>query len=145
MAKKLWSDEEVTEAKKYLESILTVGMTVYTVSRKPVSRSGTRIIGVLVPRINESGNLSILDITRSVAIVTGSRYNRDFYGVVTGGWGMDFGFHVVYSLGRAMYPDGVLCAGRRKCYSNDHFNGDKNYSKNHKHGDGGYSFHQEWI
>ena len=75
-----------------------------------------------------------------VAEVTGFSRDKDSGALRVGGCGMDMGFHVVYSLGSTLYPNGYPCAGTG-CRSNDHFNGEKNAH----HRDGGYAFRQEWI
>jgi hypothetical protein len=59
------------------------------------------------------------------------------------GCGMDMGFHLVYELGRALYPDGYTCPGPT-CHSNDHTNGDRDRTPHH-HRDGGYALRQEWL
>ena len=91
-----------------------------------------------------------------MAVLTGQRIS-DRWGVVVGGVGMDMGFHLVYSLGRALYPEGVPCTGSNgwtksgrpsklnACQSNDHLNGDRTYSKSKTHSDGGYAFRQVWL
>jgi len=56
---------------------------------------------------------------------------------------MDMGFHLVYSLSRALYPDGFACVGDY-CPSNDHSNGQPKDLRSH-HRDGGYALRQEWI
>jgi len=80
-------------------------------------------------------------------------------GLIVGGCGMDMGFHVVYQLGAALWPDGFGCIGER-CRSCDHSNGDRNYRPNvalttaakggppayeHWHRDSGYALRQEWL
>ena len=122
-----------------------------------VSRSGMqREIGVYVARVTDDGQPYIADLSWPVAVLTGNRIS-DRWGVVVGGAGMDMGVHLVYALGRALYPKGVPCtgssgwtkSGRRSklnaCRSNDHVNGDRAYSKSKTHSDGGYAFRQEWL
>lgn len=122
-----------------------------------VSRSGMqREIGVYVARVTDDGQPYVADLSWDVAVLTGQRIS-DRRGVVVGGAGMDMGFHLVYSLGRALYPEGVPCTGsngwtkngRRSklnaCRSNDHVNGDRTYSKSKTHSDGGYAFRQAWL
>jgi hypothetical protein len=46
-------------------------------------------------------------------------------GITVGGGGMDMGFHLVYNLGRVLWPFGFKRAGKR-C-------------------DGGYALRQEWL
>lgn len=89
---------------QYCDSLCALvrpGDRVYTVLRS-VSRSGMRrTLSVLI--VTE-GRIS--DITYSVAIVAG--YRRDKRGhIIVGGCGFDAGYDVVYSLGRALWPDGT--------------------------------------
>ena len=72
--------------------------------------------------------------------------NDKHYGIKVSGCGMDKGFHLVYNLGRTLFPDGVPCCGA-KCRSNDHSNGDRDYrvSPEHVHHDGGYAFNSKWL
>ena len=122
-----------------------------------VSRSGmSREIAVYIARLDDDGQPYIADLSWPVAVLTGQRLN-DRGGVIVGGVGMDMGFHLIYSLGRALYPEGVPCtgstgwtkSGRRSklnaCRSNDHDNGDRTYSKSNTHRDSGYAFYQEWL
>ena len=93
------SKSQRTEALARLHEILKPGDTVYTVLRH-VSRSGMmREISVIGPN-NE-------DITWHVMHVGGYRRSDKTGGLRVSGCGMDMGFHVVYNLGRAMWPDGT--------------------------------------
>lgn len=123
-----------------------------------VTRSGMqREIGVYVARTTDDGQTYVEDLSWVVAVLTGNRVgDRD--GVVVGGAGMDMGFHLVYSLSRMLYPEGVHCTGsdgytpsgkrsaRKRCNSNDHFN-DRSlpYRQSIIHKDGGYALRQEWL
>lgn len=122
-----------------------------------VARSGmTREIGVYVARKAADGQHYVADLSFDVAVLTGLRLS-DRRGVVVGGVGMDMGFHLIYSLGRALYPDGVPCTGSNgwtksgqwsklnRCQSNDHTNGDRVYRKGKTHSDSGYAFRQVWL
>lgn len=123
-----------------------------------VSRSGMqREIGVYVARVTDDGQPYIADLSLAVAVLTGNRISN-WGGVVVRGAGMNVAFHLVYSLGRAIYPDGVHCTGsdgytpsgkrsaRKRCNSNDHFN-DRSlpYRQSIVHKDGGYALRQEWL
>ena len=82
-----------------LHEILKPGDTVHTIQRH-VSRSGMmREISVIGPN-NE-------DITWHVMHVGGYRRSDKTGALRVSGCGMDMGFHVVYNLGRAMWPDGT--------------------------------------
>ena len=122
-----------------------------------VSRSGmTREIGVYVARVSDDGQPYVEDLSWHVAVLTGQRIS-DRGSVIVRGAGMDMGSHLVYRLGRALYPGGVPCtgsngwtgSGRRSklnaCLSNEHFTGDGTYSKSKTHSYGGYAFRQEGL
>ena len=131
------SDKE--NARKELLEILKPGDTVYCVLRH-VSRSGMqREISFFTEGMRR--------IDSWVCDALGMRWGKH-NGVVTGGCGMDMGFHVVYNLAYVLFPEGFGCTGRREypnmCPSNDHSNGDRNY-KPHKHSDGGYALRHRWI
>ena len=101
------------------------GSTIHT-SVVHVSRSGmSRTIKAYVTR---SGH--IYDVSWLVADAIGATRDRDRGGVKLQGCGMDMTFHLVYSLGEAMFPKGTRCTGNPKtCRSNDHSN-DYNFAWN---------------
>jgi hypothetical protein len=92
-----------------------------------------------------------------VARVLGEKLRDGGLGV--GGCGMDMGFHLVYSLSRALFPTGFGCIGRVTnakgertawCNSNDHHNGDRDHTRHttrrkHWHRDGGYALVHRWM
>lgn len=101
--------------------------SVYTCLRN-VSRSGmSRRITVHVVHDGE-----LLDITWHVHNVTGFSM-RDGQ-LIVNGCGMDMGFHVVYTLGRYLFPDGFAQHGRGR-------NGDASGWDN----DGGYALNHRWL
>ena len=129
--------ERIKNAREQLQQILKPGDTVYCVLCH-VSRSGMqREIKFYARQGNEMRYLS----GYMEALGLGRRGKRE--GNIVGGCGMDMGFHLVYNLGRVLYPGGVICAGKH-CPSNDHSNGDRNYEP-HCHTDGGYAFRSEWL
>ena len=103
---------------------LDVGSNVYTAVRH-VSRSGmTRIISAHVVMDGELHNIGFL-----AAAAIGAKFDNDRGGVKLEGCGMDMTFHLVYSLSRALFPEGHECTGNnigdervRYCPSNDHAN-----------------------
>jgi hypothetical protein len=111
-----------TDAMKLLRKVgVRPGAKVYT-GVDHVSRSGmSRHISVYVVHKGE-----ICDVTGWVGLVLGYRRSRDG-GLVVGGCGMDMGFHVVYSLGRTMFPKGGPIG------------------KSARQTDGGYLLKQAWI
>lgn len=106
------------EALAELREILTPGTTVRTILRH-VSGSGmTRWISPVI--VTAGGD--IRDLSYLVRPVLGVKISERHSGVKVGGAGMDMGFSLVYSLSRALFPDGHPCLGERACPSNDHSN-----------------------
>ena len=130
------------DAATKLREWLKPGDTIYTIVEH-VSRSGMqREIRVLIPRVSEDGHAYFLHPNFAAAALLGCRQGkRD--GLVVSGCGMDMGFHLVYNIGRSLWPDGYECSGD-KCQSNDHSNGDRDYTPHH-HTDGGYALRHEWL
>ena len=130
---------EKEEARAELLKILSPGDTVYTILRH-VSKSGmTRHIDVYTIQDNKPFYL-----TAYVSKLCGIRRlpaSASMWSLVVGGCGMDMGYHVVYCLGRALWPDGAMSAR--------HF-ADKSY-KTGRNGstepetDGGYMLRHAWI
>jgi len=117
------SKAQRTEALARLHEILKPGDTVHTILRH-VSRSGMmREISVIGPN-NE-------DITWHVMHVGGYRRSDKTGGLRVSGCGMDMGFHVVYNLGCAMWPDGTPDPHGTR-------NGDPD-------SDGGYALKHRWL
>jgi hypothetical protein len=112
-----FTKDQIEESRALLRGYLKPGSTVY-VAQRHVSRSGMerRLTLHLI-----KGNRPI-DITRHVAAVTGLRYDREDHTVKVGGVGMNMHFHTIYSLSRALWPDGHKCTGDHSCRSNDHSN-----------------------
>jgi hypothetical protein len=85
--------------------------TVYTVLRS-VSRSGmSRRIDVYTASVGNDGMPAINRITHLVAKVIGGAYDPG-KGLRVDGAGMDMGYHVVYSLARALTGDGYAFTHR---------------------------------
>jgi hypothetical protein len=129
---------------------LVPGDTVYTIVRH-VSRSGMRrsISPVIITPTGTPW-----DITWAVQRIMRWGVHRDHYGIIVDGCGMDMAFHLVYSLSRALFPDGHACAGPRYvdeerqtrfCGSNDHSNGMREYGPDVWHKDGGYALHKSSL
>ena len=135
---------EKAEALARMHEWVSPGDELVTILRH-VSRSGMmrRISVIAVDK--ENGRHAISDYTWNVARILGCSIDRDSYdgGMRVNGCGMDMGFHAVYSLSRALYPDGFECVGE-DCPSNDHSNGDRDYTPHH-HSDGGYALRQRWL
>lgn len=128
---KIEKQQNRKEAIDYLRSILTPGTAVYT-SCLSVSNSGmSRKISCYI--VNNS---KIQNINWYVA--NAIDYNRDDKtgALKVSGCGMDMGFAVVYSLGRALYPDGFKLGEGQYGRNGDKSGFDK---------DGGYSLNQSWL
>lgn len=124
------------ECVERLRNMLPPGTKVATLVTH-VSRSGmARSIRVFAP--GDDGHS--IDISGSVAHVIGDRFDSTNGGVRVMGCGMDMGFHVVYSLSRALYPHGFECIGDR-CPSNDHGNRETRT----QHPEGGYALRHVWL
>ena len=129
------------ECKARLLEILKPGDTVYTIL-KHVSRSGMyRVIDLYV--IEDNGPRRITGLAADLL----GGYDKRHEGARAGGCGMDMGFHLVYNLGRVLFPNGVSCAGKGRCNSNDHRNPgpDRDKYNGQTHKDSGYAFRHSWM
>jgi len=133
--------EDREEALKIMRDYLKPGDTVYTILRHVSSSGMSRVIGTVIVE-----GAAAYDVTHLTSRILGWPIHRTHYGVTVGGTGMDMGFHVVYSLSRALWPDGHPCEdGRDRCPSNDHSNGERTYSRELFHRDGGYALRHRWL
>ena len=129
------------EAIERLRASLAPGDTVHTVLRH-VSASGmTRDIDALQLTSEPDGRIITHWLSGLACRALGWPRHND--AVRVSGVGMDMGFHLVYSLSRALFPAGFDCTGKR-CPSNDHSNGDRDYTP-HNHRDGGYALRHAWL
>ncbi len=133
-------DFHKVEAKKFLLSILKPSSVVYTVLRH-VSTSGmSRNISVLFSNDDGIHNLDFY-----VARLLDAQRAKDG-SIKVNGCGMDMGFHLVYSLSRALFNSGYKCTGK-SCRSNDHSNAPhpKRKRGSMTHADGGYCLNHRWL
>ena len=172
------SESERQEARERLLEWLKPGDTVYTILRH-VSQSGmSRRIGAVKPYVREdTGEVRFLHLDYNIMRVLGwpEGHNRGGGpdGIRVDGCGMDMGFHLVYSLSRALWPEGFECIGS-DCPANDHDNARNTHcavcgaaldagtepkykrgyhavcsqdcaSKPWVHRDGGYALNQKWL
>jgi hypothetical protein len=115
--KRLYREQVLQEMRETLKP----GDTVYTLLRN-VSRSGmSRVISLFIVRDNR-----IRCIDYRVSIILGDKQTKE--GIKVNGCGMDMGFHLVYTLGRYLFPDGFV-----------------NPDTNEQAKDGGYSLRHEWM
>lgn len=129
------NSEEIQNAVTRLKKLLPPASTVYT-NLRHVSNSGMmRHIKVFIAIKNKGEKPRIYDISWLVAQALELK-RADNGGLKVGGCGMDMGFHIVYSLGRKLYPKGFKL--RKGQWGR---NGDKSgFDK-----DGGYSLNHEWV
>lgn len=121
---------EKQEAIERLHKLLKPGDTIYTITRH-VSRSGMmRRISAFVVKDNKIEDLDWLIAQTGLF----KRHSKE-EGLIIGGCGMDMHFHLVYELGRILYPQGF------KQFKEYGRNGDTSgYEK-----DGGYAFNKESL
>lgn len=118
---KLHRAQVLTEAKRKIKPGQTIYCTLHSVSSSGMSRRislHTIYKGELIP------------LNYTASILTG-RALSDKGGIVCNGCGMDMGFDLVYSLGRAIWPKGTPKA-----------HGTRN---GHPDKDGGYALKHAWI
>lgn len=105
--------EEKAEAVAFLKSIGVVkGSEIYSYVRSVSSSGMSRQIKFLFPTVRQHGENfgenakpEIVDITRHVAIINGSRFNKDKWVIVAQGCGMDMCFNEVYNLASNLWRD----------------------------------------
>lgn len=122
-------DAERQEAIDRLKGWLTPGAEVLCILRH-VSRSGMqRVIDLFIIKDG-----TVINIGPSAAKAMGDRFDYKRDGIVVGGCEMDMGFHLVYNLGRALFPEGFKVEGHGR-------NGD---TSGHD-ADGGYALKSRWL
>ena len=124
------------EAVTRLSEMLAPGATVHTILRHRSASGMTRAISPVIVGMD----CQPADVSYMVAPAIGARFDNRWDGVKVHGTGMDMGFHLVYSLSSALFPDGFDCIGEG-CPSNDHSNRDERAH----HPDGGYALRQRWL
>ena len=111
-----------------LLDLIVPNTTVYTVLRHTSASGMSRRISLFVI---EGGSIrSIRTIDVLAADLLGYKLG-DKQGIPVNGCGMDMGFHLVYNLGAALWPDGTPEPHSRR-------NGAANSS-------GGYALRHEWL
>lgn len=113
-------------ARTELRKIIKAKQTIYT-NLRHVSKSGmSRSISLFIVQKGQIRNIDCL-----AADAMGRNLAANGPGIAVGGCGMDMGFSLVYSLGRALWPKGT----RRP-------HGTRNGVPDT---DGGYALRHEWI
>lgn len=121
-----FSKSETDEARKTLLEWLKPGDTIYTIVRHVSSSGMSRVIDLVIFKDNQP-----IHIAWNAGKVLGWTHDRDREGLKVGGCGMDMCFHTVYSLGRALFPDGFKLADNQHGRNGDTSGFDP---------DGGYAF-----
>lgn len=141
------SDDRKNEAIARLLKTVAPGDTVYSILRH-TSRSGLqreislvavdRLAVVSFPEWDESREAVVAAVAREALtaldywVVHGFGYRIGKHGgIVVGGGGMDMGFHLVYNLGRRLWPNGT-----------DKPHGKRNGQPD---SDGGYALKHRWL
>jgi hypothetical protein len=115
------------QAKQELRKLLKPGQTVYCILNHVSSSGMSRSISLAIG--GKKGEIRKLDYL--VATARGEHIDEKHGGLKVSGCGMDMGFHLVYSLGRMLWPNGT-----RKPHSTRNGAPDR---------DGGYALRSTWI
>ena len=109
------------------------GDTIYTIVRHRSSSGMSRVIDLFIVRDTpySGGKPRAWRIGSLAAKAIGMSYDDQREGIRMSGCGMDMGFHVVYALGSALWPDGTPEPHGRR-------NGKPDTA-------GGYALRLEWL
>lgn len=112
------------QMKASLLEFIQPGTKIYTICDSVAKSGMSRKIRCFVVRDNQ-----IADITYTVSVVTGIKIDGGSLRV--SGCGMDMGFHIVYTLGACLWPEGT----------------DKPHGKRNGEDDsaGGYALKHSWL
>jgi hypothetical protein len=122
---------QIQEATDKLLEILKPGQVVTTVLRHCSRSRMSRSISVAIVEPDYEGVPSIRDITWLVGRALELPIDQNNGGVKVSGCGMDMGFHLVYSLGQRLWPNGTPEPHGRR-------NGEADSA-------GGYALKQRWL
>ena len=134
-----YTKEEKQEAREYLMTLLKPGDVVYTVL-KHVSRSGmSRVIDLYIMRDNQPVRIS------RVAAKLLEGYSEKYEGCKASGCGMDMGFHLVYNLSYALFPEwNCIQSSDKDCPDSSHF-GDNWGKRSDTPHQSGYALVHRWM
>lgn len=143
MTNKAQKAQDKANALETLRAQVRPGTTVYTVLRH-VSASGmSRSISLLVTvreKDHRTGKMTtrITTLDYRAAQALGYKIDQKHGGLKIGGAGMDMGFHLVYNLGRTLFPNGgdLKHSVRR---------GQEERNGETRERDGGYILRHEWL
>jgi hypothetical protein len=131
--------DEREDSIERLREWLKPGDTVHTILRHVSSSGMQRSISAV-----KLENSDVIDLDYHVSRVLEYRFDDRRGGLKVGGCGMDMGFHLVYSLSRALYGDGYECTGKG-CQSSFH-QGEhwEDFTSEPVHKDG-YALNHRWL
>lgn len=136
MTKKAQAAQEREEAIARLRKVLKPGSTVRTILRHRARSGMFQVISLVIIGKAHTGKPEIWCIDGDACTILDRKYHSKHEGIPMGGCGMDMGFHLVYSLSRALFPKGFKVpkgkTGR---------NGDTSGWDN----DGGYALNHRWL
>jgi hypothetical protein len=154
------SDQEEARTHLLEDYGIKPGDKLYTILRR-VSASGmSRVIDIVQPMAQKDGTVKMYHLGWNAAQVLGAKYDSERQGVRVSGCGMDMGFHLVYSLSCALFPDGFGVEGTgplghkirpktramaAKAVSKGVLFNGRNGDKSGWDNDGGYALTSEWI
>lgn len=98
-------ETEKLESIERLREIIRPGDTIHTILRHRSASGMSRSISLI--KIHEDGGTSHLDYHASRAL--GYTIDQKNGGIKVGGAGMDMGYHLVYNLGRTLFPTTYRC------------------------------------
>lgn len=106
-------DQEKQEFTAKLREILDKDATIYTILRHVSSSGMSRRISLVASVIDpHTGKNEILNLDYWAAKVLDYKIDRDKGGLKVAGAGMDMGYHIVHSLGHALYGNGYTFTHR---------------------------------
>lgn len=111
------------QAKQHLRKLLKPGQTIYTILRHRSSSGMSRSISLVIPTKD-----GIQSLDYWIAQAKGESIDQKNGGLKVSGCGMDMGFHLVYNLGRMLWPNGV-----------------KKGREGQPDKDGGYALKHQWL
>lgn len=114
------------QAKAHLRTLVKPGKTVYTILNHKSSSGMSRSISLAIVH-----NGDIVKLDYWVVQANGEHIDSKHGGIKVSGCGMDMGFHLVYNLGRMLWPNGTKKA-----------HGTRNGQPDH---DGGYALNHMWL
>lgn len=159
LSKKAQKAADQQEAIARLRSYIKPGDTVYTLLHHVSSSGMSRRISLFIIQDNQP-----FEISPWAARAMDYRRNDRDGGLVVGGCGMDMGFHLVYHLGRVLFPGGfgMPVAHDPECSASGYrpetaeyaaklkarnatFKHDRNGDASGWDNDGGYALNHRWM